>query len=80
MPRTTIEDQKQSQPVRWFLLIEAVDSFNTRTGLRLANVWGLIHREEFEAARIEFQGVTARYEEWTTLSHHGPSLQAQPFR
>jgi len=68
MPRTTIEDQKQSPPVKWFLLIEAVDSFNTRTGLKLSSVWGHIHREEFEEAQIEFQGVTQRYEEWTTLS------------
>ena len=71
MPRTTIEDQKQSPPVKWFLLIEAVDSFNTRTGLKLSNVWGLIHREEYEEAQIEFQGVAKRYEEWTTLSRPG---------
>ena len=80
MPRTTIEDQKQSQPVRWFLLIEAVDSFNTKTGLKLSSVWGLIHREEFEAAQSEFQGVTARYEEWTMLNRQGRSLSEQPFR
>lgn len=75
MPRTTIEHQKQSSPVRWFLLIEEVDSFNARTGLKLSNVWGLIHREEFEAAQIEFQGVTARYEEWTTLNRPEPAFR-----
>lgn len=44
----------QSQPVKWWLLISAMEDFSSHTGMGLASVWGHVHRGDYEAANEAF--------------------------
>ena len=46
-----------SPPLRWYVLIKEMEEFRARTGMGLAQSWGYVHREEYDAARRSFDAV-----------------------
>lgn len=53
--------RNQSQPVRWYRLILEMERFRFATGMGLANCWGLVQNEDYEAAVSEFEQVESEY-------------------
>lgn len=44
----------QSQPVKWWLLISAMEDFTVKTHLGLSDVWAAVHRGDYTTARQRF--------------------------
>lgn len=53
-----------SQPVRWWRLINELEAFRTRTGYGLAGVWGYVHRGAYDDAVTLFAEIRDGY--WKT--------------
>lgn len=48
---------RQTMPVRWYELIKRMEEFREETGMGLANVWGLVHNENYDGARALFEEI-----------------------